>query len=561
MSPLAQDESTYRDHKTAFLHPEGPSLRTGTGRVSRSLPPDLVRAAKGRLEGMVLIYAMIFLAANGAPYVGAGQLSLLFADAHRWLPAAVSIGVSFLFWGWLRWSRSAQDTSRMINLGLAWLVLACYGIAFAEYWWLPPALAKPGAEPIGVGLSWVALFVMAYVVTVPSPALRTLIATLCAGTSVPVTIWGASAWWGVALPWSATRVFFEFAFPYVLVALAAGHSARTIYHLGREVRRAREMGSYRLEHRMGMGGMGEVWLARHRMLARPAAVKLIRIEALQGDAETADHAERRFEREAMATAMLRSPHTVELYDYGKSNDGALYYVMELLDGLDFDAVVRRFGPLPPERVIHLIVQACASLDDAHRHGMLHRDIKPSNLFLARLGTSYDFVKVMDFGLVKSVRSDPHGEATQLTGDGVTAGTPAYMSPEAITRDHPVDHRTDLYTLGCVTYWLLTGTPVFDGSSSMKMLIQHANEQPVAPSSRLRSRLSPRLQSMSQPVEIPRPLDRVVLSCLAKHPDERPQSAGELAAALASVDLPSPWTPERASKWWAEHIPEDQPEPA
>ena len=225
------------------------------------------------------------------------------------------------------------------------------------------------------------------------------------------------------------QFFFWLVFPYLLVVVMAYVGARVVYALGTEVSRARELGSYRLVERLGQGGMGEVWRARHRMLARPAAIKLIR-PSLTGDARTgvSEDARRRFEREAQAIASLRSPHTVNLFDFGIADDGAFYYVMELLDGLDADALVRRTGPVPAERAIHLLRQVCHSLSEAESCGLVHRDIKPANIFLCRYGEDYDFVKVLDFGIVKATRDSAETGAA-LTLENVVHGTPAFIAPE------------------------------------------------------------------------------------------------------------------------------------
>ena len=237
---------------------------------------------------------------------------------------------------------------------------------------------------------------------------------------------------------------------------------------------------YDLEERIGSGGMGEVWRGRHETLSRPTAIKLIREDRIKGVAT--DHARRvlrRFEREAKATAALRSPHTIEVYDFGVTGDGHFFYAMEFLDGLDLQSLVQRFGPVPAERVVHLLIQACDSLADAHDHGMIHRDIKPANIFLCRLGPSRDHIKLLDFGLVQ------HDEAvTQcgpLTEEGTTAGTPAYMAPETFVSENGVDNRSDIYALGCVAYWLAAGTLVFETDSSRAQIVEHVKTTPEPPS--------------------------------------------------------------------------------
>jgi eukaryotic-like serine/threonine-protein kinase len=245
----------------------------------------------------------------------------------------------------------------------------------------------------------------------------------------------------------------------------------------------------------------------------------------------------RFEREAQAAASLRSPHTIEVYDFGVSDTGTLYYVMELLVGYDAQQLVERFGPLPVERVVHLLAQVCDSLSEAHAARLVHRDIKPSNIYVCRYGRQVDFVKVLDFGLVKRVRVFADDETQlQLTASHVVSGTPAFMAPEQVLGGAETDARTDLYAVGCAAFWLLTGRTVFEGSTPMDVLMQHVRKEPPPPS-----------RYSEQPV--PAALDAVILRCLAKSPDERPQSADELAEALTAACDPGSWTPVRASEWW------------
>ena len=264
---------------------------------------------------------------------------------------------------------------------------------------------------------------------------------------------------------------------YLLVGVAVVIS-HVVTTLGQQVAKAREMGSYQLGELLGRGGMGEVYKATHRMLARPAAIKLIRPETLgASDPAAAELAVTRFRREAQAAANLRSPHTVELYDFGVTDDQTLYFVMELLDGLDLDSLVRQHGPLPPGRVVHVLTQVCASLEEAHVRGLVHRDIKPANIHLGRLGLVCDFVKVLDFGLVKPI-ADWSVEQTLATQAGLVVGTPGYMAPEMVVSD-TVDARADLYALGCVGYFLLTGQQVFVGDTTMKVMAKHLQETPIA----------------------------------------------------------------------------------
>jgi serine/threonine-protein kinase len=288
--------------------------------------------------------------------------------------------------------------------------------------------------------------------------------------------------------------------------------------------------------------MGEVWRARHRMLIRPAAIKLIRPEALGALGGDSELLMRRFEREARATAALKSPHTVQLYDFGATEDGRLYYVMELLDGLDLDTLVRQYGPMPAERIVHILRQVCSSLQDAHANGLVHRDIKPANVVVSRAGATFDFAKVLDFGLVKldTARRDEDDLVARLSTEGSTSGTPAFMAPEVVLGDPDADHRVDLYALGCVAYWLLTGKMVFEGTA-MQVLVQHAHTPPQRPSLRVEW-------------PIPTPLENLIMECLEKDRTRRPASAELVGTRLDAVPLSPAWTVERAEDWWATHRP-------
>jgi serine/threonine-protein kinase len=253
----------------------------------------------------------------------------------------------------------------------------------------------------------------------------------------------------------------------------------------------------------------------------------------------------RFEREAQVIARLRSPHTVDVYDFGVAANGAFYYVMELLDGLDADSLIRRFGPVPAERAIHLLEQVCHSLSEAESCGLIHRDIKPANIFLCRYGEDYDFVKVLDFGLVKAFddptdrRADTEDRA--LTRENTVRGTPAFMAPEQALGRPGVDARVDIYAVGCVAYWLLTGRLVFTADTPMGVLMHHIHTPPAPPS---------KLAELA----VPAALDDVVLSCLAKNPSQRPQSAKQLAQQLADIQDVGQWTNQRARAWWDAHLP-------
>jgi serine/threonine-protein kinase len=420
------------------------------------------------------------------------------------------------------------------GLGVVFEIASSYAIAAAEF-------ADPRALETHrgmLGLSFVAVWVVLFTVVVPTSPRRALLAALASVSSVPVVIGCVIASGATSFRIDPGQFFFGLVFPYLLVVVMAYVGARVVYHLGTEVKRARELGSYRLEEKLGAGGMGEVWRARHRMLARPAAIKLIRPSfARTADGGVSEEAVRRFEREAQVIARLRSPHTVELFDFGIATDGAFYYVMELLDGLDADALLRRFGPTPPERAIYLLRQVCHSLSEAQSCGLVHRDIKPANIFLCRYGEDYDFVKVLDFGIVSAVH-DSADPSPLLTRDNAVNGTPAFIAPEQAMGSE-LDGRADVYATGCVAYWLLTGQFVFTAETTMGLLLQHAQTPPVPPSART-------------DLPIPRGLDDLVVSCLAKDPADRPQSARELSVRLAEVECASAWTQDRAREWWATH---------
>jgi len=320
---------------------------------------------------------------------------------------------------------------------------------------------------------------------------------------------------------------------YLLLGVAVVIS-HVVTGLGQEVAKARAMGSYQLGELLGRGGMGEVYHARHRMLARPAAIKLIRPAMLGGtDPAAAQLAVARFRREAETAASLRSPHTVELYDFGVTDDKTLYFVMELLEGLTLESLVRRHGALPAGRAVHILRQVCASLEEAHVRGLVHRDIKPANVHVGRVGLVYDFVKVLDFGLVKPI-SEGTMEHSLATQGGLVIGTPGYMAPE-MALSAQVDGRADLYSVGCVAYYLLTGRQVFEGDTVMKVFAQHLQATPTPPSQRA-------------PHTVPPDLERIVLSCLAKKPEDRPRSAAALDQQLAAADVEA-WSDDDARRWW------------
>lgn len=292
---------------------------------------------------------------------------------------------------------------------------------------------------------------------------------------------------------------------------------------------ATTLGAYRLIERIGRGGMGEVWRAKHHHLTRPAAVKLIRSDEGQVDKRTVQ----RFRREAEATARLRSPHTVQLYDFGVSDDGAFYYVMELLDGLDLDTLVDKHGPLEPARAVAFLLQLCRSLGEAHAIGLVHRDIKPANLFACQLGGEYDFLKVLDFGMVTS----GDGTKSELTTGSAVYGTPSYIAPEVILQQE-VDGRADIYCLGLVAHFLLSGRTVYGKAPAVELFLHHVRT-PARPTSEVATwPISPEL-------------DRLILDCLAKDPTDRPANVDVVAQRLTELTFDVRWDYARAKRWWSE----------
>lgn len=301
--------------------------------------------------------------------------------------------------------------------------------------------------------------------------------------------------------------------------------------LRREAYEAKQLGQYRLKHLIGAGGMGEVYLAEHQLLKRPCALKVIRPGKADDPKVLA-----RFEREVRATAALSHWNTVEIFDYGRTEDGTFYYVMEFLPGLSLSDLVERYGPLPAGRVIYLLRQTCDALHEAHSAGLIHRDIKPGNIFAAQRGGIYDVAKLLDFGLAKPL-IDADRDSIQLTQDGAITGSPLYMSPEQAMGENEPDARGDIYSLGAVAYYLLTGHAPFEGDTAMKVLVGHARED-AKPPSRWRS-------------DIPGDLEQVVLRCLAKRPQERFQDALSLNQALVECKAAGEWSRQRAQQWWYE----------
>jgi serine/threonine protein kinase len=500
------------------LEPVGP----GVAAPHWAMPAELLRQAARRLAfaafGVALAFAVSIVLNNLVSALG------LYNHAHLAAENVIG-GIMVVVSAAMAWTaRSGRLTPRRLLLtGLAYEVTVALGISIGDN--LEPL---PSDLPL-VAISWLCVWIVVFPLVVPAPPRWALPAAL-----ISASTWPLAYFIGIAAgnpPRPMGLVALNFLENYIAVAFSLFSTMVT--------QRLQELGCYQLVERLDHGGMGEIWRARHRMLARPVAIKLIRPELLgvRSPAEAAALIGR-FKREAEATAALHSPHTVGLHDFGVTPEGVFYYVMDLLEGLDLETLVRRHGPVPPARAIHLLIEACDSLAEAHAQGLIHRDVKPANIVTCRWGLKWDFVKVLDFGLVKATWNP--GDDERLTSDGVITGTPAYIAPEAALGGRALDARVDLYGLGCVAYWLLTGERVFAGRTPMELVLHHVKTEPVPPSRRA-------------PWPIPGPLEEIVLSCLAKDPEARPPSAEHLAQRLAECRTAEPWTSATARAWWERNV--------
>jgi len=387
------------------------------------------------------------------------------------------------------------------------------------------------ALPVGLWL----LLIFTYALFVPNTWHRAAI-VIGILAAVPVVMIGAMMWYHAEV-----REILDggevagFVLTIAVASVTGLFGVDTIGSLRQEAFEAKQLGQYRLKRRIGVGGMGEVYLAEHQLMRRPCVMKLIRPDKA-GDPRVL----RRFHREVRATAKLSHWNTVEIFDYGSTEDGTFYYVMEYLPGMSLADLVDGHGPLPPERVIYLLRQACDALSEAHASGLIHRDIKPGNIFAAQRGGIYDVAKLLDFGLVKPMFEE---QQIHLTTEGSITGSPLYISPEQVTANTSPDARSDIYSLGAVGYFLLTGRPPFTGETPIQVLIAHAHEDPVP--------LSKRREG------IPEDINQVILRCLAKSPEDRYSSAAELAEALTTCSDADRWTRAQAAQWWLRYAEETE----
>jgi serine/threonine protein kinase len=533
--------------------------RTRDSTTSDSITSDEVRAfLQKRVAGSALLGAALF-----GLFLVWRLVTVVVETTVQGKPADWgSLGMGshvLLFLGlWLLCRRRPRSVRFLRGLDVAGTLLAC---AFV----LPVAFA-PGEGPGGAGVieeyavlrpDYIMLLVCTYVLVgrsiyVPSTARRTLALGLAVAPMLLTSLFvlhlrahdpahysslanpelqtDPTAW---AIQWTIVGAVW-----WTAGVVVATVTSRVFYGLREEVRDARKLGQYTLLEEIGQGGMGVVYRARHALLRRPTAVKLLPPDKLGEDNIV------RFEREVQLTALLAHPNTVRIFDYGRTADQVFYYAMELLEGASLERVVEAVGPLPAGRVIHILDQIAGALAEAHGVGLIHRDIKPANIMLTRMGGVPDLVKVLDFGLVKHIDGSAVGALPAVTSAGSLAGTPQYLAPEAITTPDTVDVRADLYALGAVGYYLVAGAEVFKGSNVLEICSHHLQTQPLPPSQRVdRPAAAP---------PVPADLEALILRCLAKSPTARPASADELRATLRSCADFGAWSEADARAWWAAH---------
>jgi serine/threonine protein kinase len=505
--------------------------------ANKELHGEVLGSSVERLAGIAGISGLVLGAALLA------VVALAHRDKHPWTTAyptfvitlSIAAGVSALVVALTRLPKLRAQHAQDIGAVYLFILTLMLGVLRHSYPWAPGELAR--------GVSPAVIPILAFGALIPASPRGTLATLLVAAATDPLALYAMRSREG-AMPFLQILLFCASPFGAALIGYTI---SRVVHHLNENIERAREIGSYRLVEKLGAGGMADVWRADHRMLARPAAVKLIRPEVLDHGNKESERLLRLFLREARATASLASPHTIQVHDFGITREGSFYYVMELLEGLDLKTLVDRFGPQAPERVVFLLKQVCHSLAEAHEQDFVHRDVKPANIFTCQRGGDSDFVKVLDFGLVL----DRHPTAEELEDEKRFVGTPAIMAPEMVRFQAPVDARADLYAVGCVGYWLLTGKRVFEAETRHDMLVMHAHQKPATPSARIGS-----------PVHAG--LEAVIMACLEKNPDRRPQTARELSERLGALTFERPWTEERAAMWWQRHRPlepADTPQPA
>lgn len=484
-------------------------------------------AAFGRTVAVILFLSLLFRVLLGVAF---GYFLAEVAHPSFWAHAAAWIPVAGV-WLICRARPLKTVTIQLVEgIGLV-LTTICLVIMGAN---LPAAAgaATTTAYSISFGLFARAIFV-------PSTARHTVWLGLAMGIplvvavyynflSVDLDVWNSHGFFRtIEDPATLARSqAVQIAFAWALTTLLAAWATRVIYGLRKDAREALKLGQYVVEEKIGEGGMGAVYRAHHGMLKRPTAIKLLNPER-----NTSDDIDR-FRREVQMTAKLKHPNTVTIYDYGCTDEGTFYYAMELLDGVTLVEVVQAGGLVPQSRVIHILRQAAMALHEAHVLGLVHRDIKPNNIMLTQQGGAHDVTKVLDFGLVKSV--DSKADTTKTWTEAII-GTPRFMSPEQILDPPSVDARSDLYALGAVGYYLLTGRFVFEGTNAIEICAQHLSSVPEPPSAVTERDIDPELE-------------RIIMHCLNKRRDDRPASGAKIDEELQALTV-APWTQQQAARWW------------
>jgi len=509
-----------------------PHRVTPARQLTVSLPPDTIAEGVRRLGWLALVYAignimgpfakLSLAAVEGRVDASDFAVPDLFGLTAVIMALAVFVAVR----------RGAVSSRRLLDWGLVFQVVGALGMAVREFWQGLPTTAGwflvPGE----------CVWLVAYPLLVPNTPSKILVTSLLAASMGPAGLFISAAVNGAAVGRPIDAVAYFLTSNY-LCAIIAYVIARIVYRVNVQLKNAREVGSYQLVERIGAGGMGEVWRAQHRLLARPAAIKLIRSSMLGESQRAREVLAGRFEREARETAALGSIHTVAVYDFGVTEHGDFFYAMELLEGLSLERLVHEFGPVDSGRTVCLLRQVCHSLGEAHARSLVHRDVKPANIMVCRLGPDKDFVKVLDFGLVKHTAAAQ--TVTMLSMAGTVVGTPTYMAPEIALGHTNVDGRADLYSLGCVAYYMLTGEHVFSGDTPVASALAHVHAAPIPP--RLRSAFN-----------VPPALDALIMECLAKDPAARPASAAVVSERLAATVAADAWTLDAAHVWWEQHQP-------
>jgi eukaryotic-like serine/threonine-protein kinase len=515
---------------------------SSTAHADWSAVPDDREAGRLLLAKRVAYCGRVFFLLSLAFYVR--NMALIAILEQRWPPfghPALVLHVAAMLVALTQWLSCRSDKRSLRQLhaidaaGLLGSMVLYGALTIAEAAGFEHAIA---VESAGAEVLLVALIMMSFVVTraiiVPAAVSRTFwlsasAAAICTCAAYGVSQVGFPADALARKPWLGLNQAMYVAMWGVFTVAVSTIAARVIHGLQQRVRDANEVGQYRLEEKIGEGGMGLVYRARHLLLRRPTALKLLPVE------RAGERAIRRFEQEVQLTSALSHPNTIAIYDFGRTPDGVFYYAMEYLDGMTFEQLVAFRGALPPARVVHLLKQVLGALAEAHALGLVHRDIKPANLMVCKRGGIPDHVKVLDFGLVK----EQSAQAGDLSMAGTLLGTPAYLPPEALLHPTKVDGRSDLYAVGAVAYFLLSGTLVFDGRTLVEICAKHLHSEP-----------EPLVSRTSSPV--PESLERVVLRCLAKQPSDRPASATELIGLLDGVALTDSWSRDEAEQWWHEH---------